>query len=52
MRGPSGPRARASASSARLEVDKTRKRDVQTGGVAGSPREATTRFFFFGVGFP
>jgi hypothetical protein len=34
---PSGPRARVSASSAALyEVDKTRKRDVQTGGPTGA----------------
>jgi len=37
----------------RLEVDKTRKRGVQTGGVAGRPREAShAGFFFIGGGFP
>jgi len=38
MRDPSasGPRARVSASSAALSVDKTRKRDVQTGGSRGA----------------
>jgi hypothetical protein len=34
----------------RLEVDKTRKRDVQTGGVAGGRREATTTLAFFSSG--
>ena len=40
----------------RLEVDKTRKRgvqtSVQTGGVAGRPREASHAGFFLGGGFP
>ena len=37
----------------RLEVDKTRKRDVgQTGGGRGGPREATFTLAFLGVGFP
>ena len=37
----------------RLEVDKTRKRGVQTGGVAGpSSRDDHAGFFFLGGGFP
>ena len=37
----------------RLEVDKTRKRGVQTGGVAGAlESDDHAGFFFFGVGFP
>jgi hypothetical protein len=56
MRDLSGPRARVSASQQRrLEVDMTRKRDVQTGGPRGGPRERQPRWltlFFLGVGFP
>ena len=66
MRDPSGPRARVSASSAALrstrrQDDKTRKRDVQTGGaargvVARGPGCGTCddalAFLFLGVGFP
>jgi hypothetical protein len=36
----------------RLEVDESRKRDVQTGGVAGPSRAPATLAFFLGGGFP
>jgi hypothetical protein len=36
----------------RLEVDKTRKRDVQTGGVAGALESDDHAGFFLGGGFP
>ena len=52
MCGPYGPRAPL-RQQRRLEVDKSRKRDAQTGGVAGGPREVTPTLvlFFSGEAF-
>jgi hypothetical protein len=43
LRPPVRPPASQQASKQRLEVDKTRKRDVQTGGAPQGPRQATPR---------
>jgi hypothetical protein len=52
MRGPSGPRARASASSAALRSTRRASAAFKRGASQAPSSRDHAGFFFFGVGFP